>query len=274
VTIFLAFIIVAAVSALSIAALLLVRRRAPEGGYFNDSDRAAGVFGVLATGFAVLLGFLVFLAFTSYDESRVGAITEAQIVAQQYETAQFLPEPTGPQLSAELVCYARYVVEREWPAMKEGELDDAPNPWSVAMFLTLSTVEVQTPVEEAALSKWMDQTSERQIGRIDRVRGADGIIPWPVWVVLLASAVVILAYMLFVADSGERAIIQALQIGAVMAVITVMLLLIRMLEDPHQSGVDTLEPTAMERTLQLLESDLQDVTVRAEPPCDDAGERS
>ena len=52
--------------------MLLVRRKAPDGGYFNDGDRAAGVFGVLATGFAVLLGFIVFLAFASYDASRAG----------------------------------------------------------------------------------------------------------------------------------------------------------------------------------------------------------
>ena len=79
------------VAAAAIAAMLLVRRRAPEGGYFADGDRAAGVFGVLATGFSVLLGFIVFLAFTSYDESRSGAETEALMVAQQVETAQFFP---------------------------------------------------------------------------------------------------------------------------------------------------------------------------------------
>jgi hypothetical protein len=45
-----------------------------------DGDRAAGVFGVLATGFAVLLGFIVFLSFTSYDQSRTGAETEARMV--------------------------------------------------------------------------------------------------------------------------------------------------------------------------------------------------
>ena len=49
-----------------------------------------GVFGVLATGFAVLLGFVVFLAFTSYDSARVGAESEARLVAQQVETAQLL----------------------------------------------------------------------------------------------------------------------------------------------------------------------------------------
>lgn len=60
-----------------IAAMLLVRRKAPAGSYFQDGDRAAGVFGVLATGFSVLLGFIVFLAFSSYDASRAGAESEA-----------------------------------------------------------------------------------------------------------------------------------------------------------------------------------------------------
>ena len=84
-------LVVVAVTTLAITAMLLVRRRAPAGSYFEDGDRAAGVFGVLATGFAVLLGFVVFLAFESYDTSRSGAETEAEIVTQQFETAQLFP---------------------------------------------------------------------------------------------------------------------------------------------------------------------------------------
>ena len=57
-----AAVTVVVVAAVAIAAMLLVRRRAPEGSYFEDGDRAAGVFGVLATGFALLAGFVVFLA--------------------------------------------------------------------------------------------------------------------------------------------------------------------------------------------------------------------
>ena len=89
-----AFVIIAAAVAVAVTALLLVRRRAPEGGFFEDGDRAAGVFGVLATGFSVLLGFIVFLAFTSYDQSRTGAEQEALILVQQVENAQFFP-PAG-----------------------------------------------------------------------------------------------------------------------------------------------------------------------------------
>ena len=42
--------------------------------------------GLGAMTIAILLGFVVFLAFTSYDEARTGAESEARIVAQQVET--------------------------------------------------------------------------------------------------------------------------------------------------------------------------------------------
>jgi len=58
------------------------------------------VFGALATGFSVLLGFIVFLAFSSYDESKTGAETEALVVVQQFETAQFLSPPQRRRLIA------------------------------------------------------------------------------------------------------------------------------------------------------------------------------
>jgi len=83
----LGFLLVIVVAAITVTAMLLVRRRAPEGSYFTDGDRASGVFGVLATGFSVLLGFIIFLAFQSYDNARLGAEAEATIVAQQLQTA-------------------------------------------------------------------------------------------------------------------------------------------------------------------------------------------
>src|SRR3954452_18070229 len=109
----LAAVVVAAVSAVAVTAMLLVRRRAPEGSYFEDGDRAAGVVGVLATGFAVLLGFVVFLAYESSDPARSGAIYEAQMVADKFETAQFMPVAQRGRYSGELVCSAGAVVHQE-----------------------------------------------------------------------------------------------------------------------------------------------------------------
>jgi hypothetical protein len=130
---FWAALIVVLVAAVAATAMLLVRRRAPAGSYFEDGDRAAGVFGVLATGFAVLLGFVVFLAFESFDTSRSGAVTEAQTIAEQFETAQLMPAAVRGRFSGELICYARSVVHQEWPKMQSGGLDAGHNPWGLAM---------------------------------------------------------------------------------------------------------------------------------------------
>jgi len=43
----------------------------------------------------VLLGFVVFLAFESYDQSRSRAEQEALVLSQQVETAQFLGAPVA-----------------------------------------------------------------------------------------------------------------------------------------------------------------------------------
>jgi len=155
-------LIVMAVAASAITTMLVVRRRAPAGSYFEDGDRAAGVFGVLATGFAVLLGFVVFLAFESYDTSRSGGEAEAQIVTQQFETAQFFPVAARASLSGYLMCYARTVVHQEWPKMRSGTIGDAPNPWGVATFRTLMSVDPRSAAEQAAFAKWLDQRSDRE----------------------------------------------------------------------------------------------------------------
>src|SRR3954447_8553890 len=118
----LALTTILAATLIAVIAMLLVRGKAPKGSYFQDGDRAAGVFGVLATGFSVLIGFVVFLAFSSYDQARVGAESEARVVAQQVETAQFFPPAAATELSGELVCYARSVTGIQWQRMEDGTI--------------------------------------------------------------------------------------------------------------------------------------------------------
>jgi hypothetical protein len=266
-----ASLIVLGVAAVAIAAMLLVRRGAPEGSYFEDGDRASGVFGVLATGFAVLIGFVVFLAFESFDTSRSGAEAEARTVVQQFETAQFLPIAVQARLSGDLVCYARAVIDEEWPRMESGTLGNLRNPWTLAMLRTLRTTEPRSASEQTAYGKWFDQRSDRENGRADRIHGAEGVIPLPVWIVLLIASVVIFIYMLFFADSAERAIVQATMMGGVAVVITSTLLLLVFLDHPYQSGVGGLRPVAMERALTQIGDERAFARERITIPCNSQG---
>jgi hypothetical protein len=260
-----------AATGVAIVAMLLVRRRAPEGSFFEDGDRASGVFGVLATGFAILLGLIVVLAFDGYDRSRSGAETEALTVVQQFQTAQFMPEAAGARLGDELVCYARAVIYQEWPQQEDGGLPDTIRPWAVAMFRTLETVEPEAASEQSAYDKWGDQTTQRELAANDRAHGADGVVPWQLWLVMFLIAGIIFTYVLFFADRGERWFVQALLMGSVVAVITLTLLLIRSLDEPFHPGPGAVKPVAMQRTLNLLEQQRQVVGQTGPLPCDEAG---
>jgi hypothetical protein len=263
--------VVVAADAIAIAAMLFVRRRAPEGSFFTDGDRASGVFGVLATCFAIFAGFVIFLAFTTYDQSRAGAEAEALTIVQMYQTAQFLDSETRDRLAGELVCYGRSVISREWPLMEKGALGDTLNPWGVAMFRTIRAANPTGTAEETAYAKWFDQTSEREEARRDRVYGAAGVIPATLWIVLLLAAVIIFAYMLFFADRGERAVTQAMLMGSVTSVIVLMLLLLSFLDRPFQSDVGGIRPVAMERTLRIVDQALDAIDADVRIPCDAEG---
>jgi len=254
----------------TITAMLLVRRRAPEGSYFKDGDRASGVFGVLAGGFAIFAGFIIFLAFTTYDQSRAGGESEALTIIQQFETSQLMPGAVRDRMAGEIVCYGRSVVHQEWPRMENGTLGDTINPWAVALFRSLEAAEPDGATEEAAYGKWLDQTSDREVGRRDRLHGAEGIIPSTIWIILILIAGVVFAYMLFFADSAEGAVSQAMLMGAATTVIVLTLAAITALDSPYRPGPGQIEPVAMERSLRILDR-AREVTGETALPCDARG---
>ena len=265
-----AIIILASVAAMT-GLLLLVRRFAPHGSYFHSHDRAAGVFGVLATAFSVLLAFVIFLAFTSYDGAEQGAESEAVAVAQQFETAAFLPGRPATKLQGQLVCYGRAVVSDEWPLLDERGRSPVVDGWSLTLFQTFKGVTPTKATEQSAYDKWLDQTSEREEGRRARLHNADSVLPAPLWFILIVSAVIVIGYMVFFADPAERHGIQALLIGTVTVIVVTSLLVVDFFDHPYRDRPGGLRPDAMETTLSTLDGIIPSVSPGLVIPCDEGG---
>ena len=99
------------------------------------------------------------------------------------------------------------------------------------------------------------------------------MIPAPLWIVLFLSAGIIFLFMLFFADSAERAFVQATMMGGVAVVITSMLLLLWFLDNPYHrasAGCDRSRWSARwgSSTRQAQSS------ARLEVPCDERGCRA
>src|SRR5262245_25269230 len=116
-------------TALAVGVMLAVRRYAPADGFLRDPGPAIGVFGVLGVAFAVILAFVVFLAFEGYLRASEGASREAVAVTQLARTTRLLPDPQGAELRGDLACYARAVVDDEWPKMADGGESELVEDW-------------------------------------------------------------------------------------------------------------------------------------------------
>ena len=155
--------------------------------------------------------------------------------------------------------------------MEDGKGGDTINPWVVALFRAVKRTNPTSATEQAAFGKWLDQTSDREEGRRDRLHGAEGIIPSSIWLVLFLIAIVVFAYMLFFADRAEGAASQAMLMGSATTVIALTLLAINTLENPYRPGLGQITPVAMERTLRILDRARVVVNETAAPPCDARG---
>ncbi|MBX7111713.1 MAG: hypothetical protein K1X87_07680 [Dehalococcoidia bacterium] len=246
-------LIVVAAVAIAITLMLSIRRRAPAGGFFSDSDRAAGVFGVVGTAFSVLLAFVIFLAFETYTSADEQSAREADSVIDQFEIAELFAPADRDLVQSELVCYGRSVVRDEWGRMRDGDQSDVVEGWTIQLDQAVEAAQLSSARQETAFDKFFDETIEREAGRRGRLEEAHGVVPAPMWFILILGAGCVLGYILLFADSSERLVAQAALIGIVTALTVTSLLLVDFLDHPYRNKTGSIRPTSMERALATMD---------------------
>jgi hypothetical protein len=106
------------------------------------------------------------------------------------------------RLHGELVCYARAVIEDEWPAMRDGRSSDLVQSWIDKLGRSFAIAEPHGAREETAYAQWFDEQAQRRDGRRGRLAEATPFVP-PLWFVLGIGASLTLAYMVAQADRRE-----------------------------------------------------------------------
>jgi hypothetical protein len=258
-----ALVLVVVVTA-AITVKLLVRRRAPMGGWFADSPRSAGTLSVIGTMFAVVLAFVIFLALQSYQRARDGSSVEAIAVTELHSVAEVFQSPSSDRLQGGLVCYARAVIEDEWPAMREGRSSELVQSWIDKLGREFAIADPHGARQETAYAQWFDQEAQRREGRRERLAEATPFVPLPLWFVLGIGASLTIAYMCAQADRREGVLLQSIPIGFVTALVTAGLLVVFFLDHPYANESGSIVPTEMRRTLALIDHG-------SAAPCDERG---
>jgi hypothetical protein len=259
--------IVLAGAAAAVAVLHAVRSRSRNEYFFIEVERGAGAFAFLGTAFAVLLAFVVFEAFDSFNDARAGAETEATSVLQLSRTADFFPPSESDLLEGQLICYGRAVIHDGWPRMKEGKRSQLVQDWVARMEDGLKILNLRTPKQEAAFLQLLEQQDQRTEGRRVRLTEADRALPGPIWFILVLGAILTIGFSFFFADRREPLFVQAALVGSVAALVISGLLLIWFLDHPYQDETGSIKPTEMERQLPIVQKEQRGARI----PCDLAG---
>ena len=245
--------ILAAAVGVVLGLLYLVRNVEPADGLFIDVGHGNALYGLVSNAFAVLLAFVVFVAYQSFNQGRSGAELEAVAVGELFRTAEFFAGPERQTLQAEIACYARAAVD-EWPLMRDGDRSRVADMWVVRMQRSWARLSLDSPTAQAAFSNLAEADDDRTTGRRERLAQGLAVIATPVWFTLaIGGAVVILAGLLF-ADPRERFLVQASLLAAVTIMVVAGLMLVWFLDHPFEDSTGSIRPVEMQRSIEVMDS--------------------
>lgn len=241
--------------ALAISLLVLAVMRRSERGWWADPGRAAGVLGAARGPFAVILAFIILVAFQGFNNARSGAEQEASATRTLYKTAGLFEGSTRDDLQANVICYARAVINLDWPAMRGGGSSNRVDDLAASIEDDVRSIRIRDTIEQAAAANLFNIANQREQGRDERLSEANGRVPEPVWIVIVVGAIAVLAYVLLFADRRERFVSQAVMVGSVTLIVIGGLALVWFLSHPFQGGPGSIQPAAMRHTLRDLQRD-------------------
>jgi hypothetical protein len=248
----LAMIIVGAVS-LAVALMLVVRRYSRTDAFLTDTTRGSAIFGMTGTAFAVLLAFVVLVAFQSYGNAKTGAEAEAVAVVEMSRTAEFFTATDRDLLQGELVCYARAVVNHGWASMRDGQSSPVVDRWVEKLKRTSQEFELNSEIQRAAFRHLLQESDDRVAGRRERLSEADPVVTPPVWFILVLGGLVNIFFVLLFTDRRERFLVQASLMAVVTTMVVTGLVLVWFLDHPYEDHTGSLKPVEMRRSITIME---------------------
>jgi hypothetical protein len=221
--------------AASLLYMVLINRFWPAKDRYAQEDLIGWQLNILATTYAVILGFMFYTEWTNFVSVKLNVEMEASALQNLYRLSEGLPAAARAQVQAESRAYAAAAMNADWPDMAKGRVPEHSHAINQQMWKSLTSVNTTTDSEatahDHALSALTDLTQCRRI----RVLQALGHLPGIFWCVLVVGAILTI---LSVGTFGSRVYwMHAFQVFSLTLLITLAMLSIADLNRPFQGWV-------------------------------------
>jgi hypothetical protein len=231
-----ALIAVTGVAILYSVGLMLLARYLYGRDRLSLNNEVAGFkFAVIGVFYGLLLAFVVIAVWEEYQSTETAVRNEAKAVADLHEVAHAFPGEDGKKIHERLSAYVDVVLEKEWPAMAQGEHSKEASEALEQLGRTVFAVHPQDQREMALYQEALRLLALVADNRTERLDNANGSIPGILWFVLIIGGIVTLAYPAFFASTSIGA--QILMTAALAGLVALALLIALMFDFPFTGDV-------------------------------------
>ena len=219
---------------------------------------------------ALLLAFVLVQVFSSYNRAKVSAGDEAGQTMGEYRLFQYLNDEHTPAGQSALLCYARAVINLEWPAMAKSASATVQEVTHWGKALDAVMIDLASSHPGQPYGSIISADRARMDARRRRVTESQSAVPLPVtWLMLGVSAAAIFSISLLVQPSVPR-LIRIYALTLLMLVFTAMQVAILDIDSKYNGWI-TVKPTDMELVRGIIEQVYAQQHSNYPVPCDITG---
>ena len=222
-------------TALAMTGPFIVRLRVRLQHLRSNNEVAGFKFAVIGVLYAVLLAFVVIIAWERFHDAERALAAEAGSAATLYRLAGGLDETSAAAFRANLSAYLNSVLNDDWPAMVRGRSSGVTTRVLSDLYdqvIRYPSVDLHASTLQADLLSQLDQMTR---ARRERLVMAEGTVPKVLWFVLFLGAALTISFTFFFGT--ENLIAQSLMTGILAAVILSAVLVIIALDRPYTGAI-------------------------------------
>lgn len=222
-------------TAIAMAGPLLIRRRIALERLRTNNEVAGFKFATIGVLYAVLLAFVVVIAWERFHDAERALATEAGAAANVFRLSAGLNETAAAALRKQITAYLQSVIGDDWPAMAAGHSSPATTRALNGLYESLIRYSPTDLHDSDVYRDLLGEADKLTEARRERLVMAEGTVPGVIWFVLVLGAVLTIAFTLFFGT--ENVITQSLMTGVLAALIFSALLVIIAIDRPFSGAV-------------------------------------
>ena len=241
---------VVAMPAVAVGCALYIRRTVGTEVLARHNDVAGFIYAVVGVVYAVVLGFTAIIVWEQFRSAQENVEREANALADLYRDSRVFPADVRDAVEIHVINYARLVVEKEWPAMAEGE--SSPQAWAEynEFWRTYHEFQPADDFQRLWYAQSLDRLNVLASARRDRLLGVHAGVPAVMWGGLIGGGVITIGFSFLFGTRNARA--QALMTAGLALIIGGVLLSIFALQEPF-AGITRVDPEAFDQVGRIIE---------------------